>query len=170
MSLLLWLLWVFHLSWLSSDWSFLVIKRRRLRDGYCRADRVSMPIRVNILAGAIDRSFKISARQIDPPSKCALPGRLELPTLRLTASRSHQLSYGSRWVKAELFVLLIDRHANMQTRKRTHTLSRNRAHRPRKQRHFRKPNPGKRFRCGLDTPPAGLKPAIFGLEVRRLVH
>ena len=25
-----------------------------------------------------------------------LPGRLELPTLRLTASRSNQLSYGSR--------------------------------------------------------------------------
>ena len=25
----------------------------------------------------------------------ALPGRLELPTLRLTASRSNQLSYGS---------------------------------------------------------------------------
>ena len=27
-----------------------------------------------------------------------LPGRLELPTLRLTASRSNQLSYGSRWL------------------------------------------------------------------------
>ena len=26
-----------------------------------------------------------------------LPGRLELPTLRLTASRSNQLSYGSSW-------------------------------------------------------------------------
>ena len=26
-----------------------------------------------------------------------LPGRLELPTLRLTASRSNQLSYGSNW-------------------------------------------------------------------------
>jgi hypothetical protein len=26
-----------------------------------------------------------------------LPGRLELPTLRLTASRSNQLSYGSRY-------------------------------------------------------------------------
>ena len=28
--------------------------------------------------------------------KSALPGRLELPTLRLTASRSNQLSYGSK--------------------------------------------------------------------------
>ena len=27
-----------------------------------------------------------------------LPGRLELPTLRLTASRSSQLSYGSTWI------------------------------------------------------------------------
>ena len=27
--------------------------------------------------------------------RCSLPGRLELPTLRLTASRSNQLSYGS---------------------------------------------------------------------------
>jgi hypothetical protein len=31
--------------------------------------------------------------------KSALPGRLELPTLRLTASRSNQLSYGSKWAK-----------------------------------------------------------------------
>ena len=28
-----------------------------------------------------------------------LPGRLELPTLRLTASRSNQLNYGSKWGK-----------------------------------------------------------------------
>ena len=31
--------------------------------------------------------------------KSALPGRLKLPTLRLTASRSNQLSYGSKWGK-----------------------------------------------------------------------
>ena len=31
--------------------------------------------------------------------KRALPGRLELPTLRLTASRSNQLSYGSKWAE-----------------------------------------------------------------------
>ena len=32
-----------------------------------------------------------------PDKRKPLPGRLELPTLRLTASRSNQLSYGSRW-------------------------------------------------------------------------
>ena len=31
-----------------------------------------------------------------PSARRTLPGRLELPTLRLTASRSNQLSYGSR--------------------------------------------------------------------------
>ena len=30
------------------------------------------------------------------PKQITLPGRLELPTLRLTASRSNQLSYGSK--------------------------------------------------------------------------
>ena len=41
----------------------------------------------------------------------ALPGRLELPTLRLTASRSSQLSYGSSCdVEDLLRVMLISFH------------------------------------------------------------
>jgi hypothetical protein len=35
--------------------------------------------------------------RLDRRSGRTLPGRLELPTLRLTASRSNQLSYGSQW-------------------------------------------------------------------------
>ena len=40
----------------------------------------------------------------------ALPGRLELPTLRLTASRSNQLSYGS--LQTATITLLIDKKQN----------------------------------------------------------
>ena len=45
-----------------------------------------------LLLFAFYRQFKLSAFV---ENRHALPGRLELPTLRLTASRSNQLSYGS---------------------------------------------------------------------------
>ena len=49
-----------------------------------------------------DEHFEIHKLADARNTKSALPGRLELPTLRLTASRSSQLSYGSTREKKHL--------------------------------------------------------------------
>ena len=79
----------------------------------------------------------------------ALPGRLELPTLRVTASRSSQLSYGSC-----MPLLLYGSHHSSNQHPITGGAT------------ARGTNTGGATSLTL----AGLEPAIFGSEDQRLIH
>ena len=75
-------------TWPGSNW----------RPSACEADVIAT--RPQVLCQVTLRKSPTRRKKAWAWHAKTLPGRLELPTLRLTASRSNQLSYGSRCVRA----------------------------------------------------------------------